>query len=90
MVLDLEGQYLEAWAKDKPGQPEQLPALMAASQLDFTGKPAAAWRYRMRDPTMGRLWALLAEGAAVHLVGMDGWSSEWREKRQSLAPPVSR
>ena len=38
------GQYLEALAYVRSGQVEKLPALMAASQVDLTGKPAAAWR----------------------------------------------
>ena len=42
--LLLEEQYLEALEYVKPGQLAQSPALMAASQVDLTGKLVAAWR----------------------------------------------
>ena len=44
MVSSLVGQYLEALVQVRPGQVEKLPALIAASQVDLTGNPAAAWR----------------------------------------------
>ena len=41
---------------------------------------------------MGRSWALRAAGVAGAEGWIDeiGWSSGWKEKRQSLAPVVSR
>ena len=70
---------------------EKLPALMAASQVNLTGNPAAAWRLRTRAPMLGRSWELRAPGG----VGVDVWieetglSSGQREKRHSLDPVVS-
>ena len=37
------GQYLVALAKVSPGQESELPEWMAASHVDFKGKPAVAW-----------------------------------------------
>ena len=76
------GQYLDALVEVRPGQKAYLPALMAASQVDFTGKPAAACRYRTRVPTLGRSLALRATGPVGHC-----WRtvcSGRREKRQIL------
>ena len=75
----------------RPGQVEKFPALISASQVDLTGKPAAAWKYWTRDPTLGGSWALRAAGG----VGAEGWMEETGlssgriEKRQSFAPVVS-
>jgi len=44
MASLLEGQNLKALVYVSPGQLAKLPALMAASQVDLMGKPAAAWR----------------------------------------------
>ena len=38
------GQYLAALVKVITGQEAKFPAWMAASHVDLTGKPAAAWR----------------------------------------------
>ena len=37
-----EGKYLAALTKVRPGHEGKLPAWMAAIQVDFMGKPAAA------------------------------------------------
>ena len=82
------GKYLDALAEVRPGQEAWLPALMAARQVDLTGKPAAACRYLPRVPTMGRSLALRATG----LVGRC-WRTVWlgrRKKLQSLDPACSR
>ena len=70
---------------------EKLLALMADSQLDLTGNPVAAWRYRTRALTLGRSWALRAAGVVGGVGRKDetGLSSGRREKRDSLAPVVS-
>ena len=80
------GQYLATLAKVRPGQEAKLPALMAASHVDLTGKPAAAWGYRTIAPTLGRLIALQAVGPVVQAGGVVGWSQGRRVKHQSLAP----
>ena len=54
MVLSEDGQYLAALVYISPGQEEQLPNLMARSQVYRTGKLAAAWKYRTRSSTLGR------------------------------------
>ena len=71
MVVVLEGQYLEEFVKDTPGELELLLDLIVAIQVYRTGKPAVAWRHRMRAPILGSSRALRSVGAAVHLVGMD-------------------
>ena len=60
------GQYLEVLAGLRPVQEAKLPALMAVSQVYFTGKPAAACRYQTRVPTLGRFLALRAMGTVGH------------------------
>ena len=39
-----KGKYLAALERARPGHEAKLPAWMAASQVDFTGKPEVAWR----------------------------------------------
>ena len=48
------GQFLDVLAELRPGQEAYLPALMAASQVDLNGKPAAACRYQTRVPKLGK------------------------------------
>ena len=40
----LDDQHLEALEQVRPGQLAKLPALMAASQVDFAGKPVVVCR----------------------------------------------
>ena len=56
------GQYLDALAEVRTGQEAYLPALVAVSQIYLTRKPAAAWRYRTRVPTLGILLEFRATG----------------------------
>ena len=49
-----EDQYLETLARVRRDHEAKLPAWMAASQVDFTGKPAAEWRYQTNDLMLGR------------------------------------
>ena len=44
LFSSLEGKYLDALVFVSPDQLALLPDLMIASQVDFTGKRAAAWR----------------------------------------------
>ena len=59
---------------------------MAVSQVDLNGELAAAWRYRTRVPTVGRLLALRETGPVGHCsrTVLLGWS----KKRHSLALKV--
>ena len=84
------GQYLAALAKASSCQELKFLAWMAASHMDLTGKPAAAWRQQMRAPMLGRSWASRVEGAERHFVGIYGCAWVSREKRQSSALVNSR
>ena len=55
MVSLLVGQYFAAFCYMSPGHESKLPALIALSQVSLTGNPAAAWKYRIRASTLGRL-----------------------------------
>ena len=48
-----------------PGQVAKFPALMAMSHVYLTENPADACWYRMKDPTIGRLYALYADSVAI-------------------------
>ena len=39
-----KGKYLDALARERTGHEEKLPEWMAASQVEFMGKPAEEWR----------------------------------------------
>ena len=70
-----------------PGQEEKIPALMAVSDVDLTGKYAAEWWYQTRAFTLGRSYALSAESVASFVSGWVGGSMEGlclSEKRQSF------
>ena len=55
LLLTGIGQYFAAFAKLRPGQEEKFPALMAASQVERTGKPENACRYHTWAPTLSKL-----------------------------------
>ena len=41
-----------------PGQVAKFPALMALSQVDLTGNPAVAWRWRTNASTLGKSYTM--------------------------------
>ena len=91
------GQYFAALAQVRPGQEVELPALMAASQVERMGKPAQAWRYLTSAATLGRSFALRAVGPVAMAVGSIAMPAGsllrphgLRENHHSLAPVFSR
>jgi hypothetical protein len=71
MVASEEGQCCVALQRVRPGKVLQLPAVMAANQVDGTGLPAeACWRWT-RELTLRRSYVLVAWGDEVG--GGKGW-----------------
>ncbi len=60
MVALEEGQCFFALRRVRLGKISQLPALMAANQVEGTGLPAEAWWRWTRALTLGRLYELMA------------------------------
>ena len=56
------GQYFAAWGYVSPGHVSNFPFLIALSHVELIGNPAAACMYRTSAYTLGRLYALCAEG----------------------------
>ena len=54
MVASADGKYLVALASVNPGHDEYFPAPIAFNHVDWTGYPAAAWKYLIKAATMGR------------------------------------
>ena len=48
------GQYWVAFWYVSPGHVSNLPAFISFSQVSHTGNPAAAWKYQIRAPTLGK------------------------------------
>ena len=93
MVALVEGKYLVALVRVRPGHNEYFPAIIELSHVDRTGNPVAAWKYLTKAVTLGRSYALYAANVAclAYLVILGRSDSPgYRAIRQSRVPVESR